>query len=83
MDKKTKDILDLCIARDWDFLLYDDNQKMLSVVKDENRKNIWSSKMTIGVYLSDIKKQYFRKNCSLEMLERTLIEPKAYITKLK
>lgn len=82
MDEKTKDILDLCLARDWEFLLYDDNQKMLSVVQNQNRINIYPTKMTIGVYLIEFKKQYFRKNCSMIMLEKTLINPVEMKTKL-
>lgn len=68
----------------WGLFDFQAKNKMLSFKKNDDRINVWYSKMTIGTCLMHPKKgktQLFRKNVSLELLEKIFTNPRHHTGK--
>lgn len=72
MEQKIKDICAIATAYDWEYFSFDPNNKMLSLVKDGDRINVYLSKMTVGIVIDG--KQTFEKLVTMEKLERIFIK---------
>lgn len=76
MKKKINDICIIATHYGWDYFDYNDNNKMLSLVKDGMRINVFITKMTVAIVIN--RKQYFVKLVSMEKLEKIFINPQEY-----
>lgn len=79
-----KKILRLAGKHNWIALTYQKNIGMLSFVKGEQRVNIYYTKMTVATCVEHPKQgktQLFRRNVSLEELEKIFINPRVHTRK--
>lgn len=75
MKKKERLINDIAILADasgWDFIIHDDNGKMISFSKDKKRINVYYTTMTIGVCIPKSPQKYYRK-VTIENLEKLFL----------